>query len=394
MKNILVIALCVALIGFAGYNVVQNQNKAATSVDQPSLQPQNNSTTGTTTQDTTDIPAVSIVAENLDTPWALAFLPASQAGGPDESLLITERAGTVRLVDSQGTLQPTPVATLSTVEEIGEGGLLGITIHPQFSTNKYVYLYYTYDSANENTLNRVVRMTFQNNTLQNEEIIVDKIPGASNHNGGRIRFGPDGFLYIGTGDAQEPSQAQNTSTLGGKILRVTDDGKPAPGNVLNNAAYSYGHRNVQGLAWNSAGDLWATEHGRSGIQSGLDELNLVENGKNYGWPEIEGDEKRAGMEISERNSGSTTWAPSGADFVGDRLFFSGLRGQTLYEAVISGNTVAEVKEHFNGEYGRIREVITGPDGMLYITTSNKDGRGIPKNGDDKVLRINPNKLRT
>ena len=394
MKNILVIALCVALIGFAGYNVVQNQNKAATSVDQPSLQPQNNSTTGTTTQDTTDIPAVSIVAENLDTPWALAFLPASQAGGPDESLLITERAGTVRLVDSQGTLQPTPVATLSTVEEIGEGGLLGITIHPQFSTNKYVYLYYTYDSANENTLNRVVRMTFQNNTLQNEEIIVDKIPGASNHNGGRIRFGPDGFLYIGTGDAQEPSQAQNTSTLGGKILRVTDDGKPAPGNVLNNAAYSYGHRNVQGLAWNSAGDLWATEHGRSGIQSGLDELNLVENGKNYGWPEIEKKKKRAGMEISERGSGSTTWAPSGADFVGDRLFFSGLRGQTLYEAVISGNTVAEVKEHFNGEYGRIREVITGPDGMLYITTSNKDGRGIPKNGDDKVLRINPNKLRT
>lgn len=325
-----------------------------------------------------DAEVVTTVAENLDTPWAIAFLPE---GG----MLITERSGKVRLIDKGGNLQREPVAILSQVKEIGEGGLLGIVLHPDFATNNHIYLYYTYSSTGEDTFNRVVRMKYENSTLKDEKIIVDKIPGNSNHNGGRIKFGPDGDLYITTGDAQNPSQAQDTSTLGGKILRVTDEGKP----VESKFVYSYGHRNPQGIVWDKSGRLWETEHGRSGIQSGLDEVNIVEKGKNYGWPEIQGDETRDGMITPVANSGATnTWAPAGAAFVGDRLFFGGLRGQALYEGVIKGNNVT-IKEHFKNQFGRIREVIEGPDGMLYITTSNQDGRGNPQGGDDKVIKVNP-----
>lgn len=392
MKNIVVILLCVALIGIAGYKVMRN-NQSAPHTSSPQISQSPSVNIPTQSHTTNSIPQITVVAENLDTPWALVFLPADSADKADGRMLITERNGRVRMVDTNGSLLENPIATIKAVKEVGEGGLLGITLHPDFATNNYVYLYYTYASTNDNTLNRVVRMTFNNNTLTNEKIIVDRIPGASNHNGGRIKFGPDGFLYIGTGDAQNPSQAQSTSTLGGKILRVTDEGKPAPTNASGNSTYSYGHRNVQGLAWSSTGQLWATEHGRSGIQSGLDELNLIENGKNYGWPEIEGDETRMGMETPKQNSGgATTWAPSGAAFIGNRLFFSGLRGTALYEAIIEGTSVVEVREHLRGEYGRIREIVEGPDGMLYISTSNKDGRGIPKDGDDKIIRINPNTL--
>lgn len=324
----------------------------------------------------------TVIVENLDTPWSIAFLP-------DKSMLVTERAGRVRLIHSNGTLDPTPVAQIIGVAGIGEGGLLGITLHPDFSSNHYVYLYYTYSGNGSNTLNRVVRMTYANNRLSKEQIILDKIPGASNHNGGRIKFGSDRFLYIGTGDAENPSQAQNRNTLGGKILRITDEGKPAPGNPFGNPVYSYGHRNVQGLAWDENGRLWETEHG----SSAQDEVNLVEVGKNYGWPVIEGNETRAGMVTPRRNSGpDVTWAPSSAAFAGNSLFFAGLRGQTLYEAVLQNNQVTEIKEHFVQKYGRLREVVLGPDGLLYITTSNLDGRGDPQSGDDKIIRVNSAKL--
>lgn len=327
-----------------------------------------------------EIPKMTVVATGLDTPWAIAFLP-------DQSMLVTERKGTVRRIDMNGALDSNPVATLSQVKEMGEGGLLGITTHPDFENNKYVYLYYTYSSNGNDTLDRVVRMTYQNNTLTDEKIIVDKIPGAANHNGGRIKFGLDGLLYIGTGDAQNPSQAQDTSTLGGKILRVTDTGGVPSNNPFGNFVYSYGHRNVQGLTWDKQGKLWATEHGRSGVLSGLDEINQVEAGKNYGWPIIQGDETKPGMETAKKNSGSTTWAPAGVTSVSNSLFFGGLRGQTLYEAIISNGEVIELREHFEGEVGRIREVILGPEN-IYITTSNQDGRGIPKEGDDKIIRLN------
>lgn len=334
---------------------------------------------------------VTVVAQNLEVPWAIAFLPSSPTGGPDRSMLVTERAGRVRYVDQNG-LDSTSVATLSQVEEIGEGGLLGIALHPDFAKNNYVYLYYTYSSKGDNTLNRVVRMTYKDKKLTDEKIIVDAIPGAANHNGGRIKFGPDNMLYITTGDAQEPSLAQDRNSLAGKILRVTESGRAVANNPFNNKVFTLGHRNPQGLAWDSTGQLWSTEHGRSGVQSGLDELNLIISGKNYGWPTIQGNETRSGMVTPIKNSESTTWAPAGAAFVDGSLFFGGLRGQTLYEAVLDNDTVTEVKEHFNSQFGRIREVVVGPDNMLYITTSNRDGRGSPQAGDDKILRINPAKL--
>lgn len=326
---------------------------------------------------------LQVIAQGLDTPWGLAIFP-------DNSILVTERKGTVRLIDSSGVLQVAPVATISSVREIGEGGLLGITLHPSFAANNYVYVYYTYNASGNNTMNRVSRFTFINGKLSDEKTIVDAIPGAANHDGGRIKFGPDGNLYIGTGDAQEPSRAQDQNNLAGKILRVTENGDAVPGNPFNNRIYSYGHRNVQGLAWDTNGQLWATEHGRSGGLSGLDELNKIEAGKNYGWPEIQGTETRDGMVTPFKNSGNTTWAPSGMAFLNGSLYFSGLRGETLYKA--NPKDAADLKEYLKGEYGRIRDVVADSNGMLYVTTSNKDGRGVPDASDDRILRINPEKL--
>lgn len=381
-----VVGILIALFFLlAGYSLFLGQQikdvalpKISVSATIPPAQPSE-----TTPQE--DIPRLSVVAENLDTPWAIAFLP-------DKSMLVTERAGRLRLINPSGELLPTPIETISDVKEIGEGGLLGVAVHPQFASNHFIYLYYTYSSNNNNTQNRVVRFTFENNTLGNRTVLVDAIPGASNHDGGRIKFGPDGYLYITTGDSQDPSLSQTTTSLAGKILRVTDDGKPASGNPFNTRVYSYGHRNPQGLAWDDQGQLWATEHGRSGIQSGLDELNKITPGKNYGWDIIQGDQTRDGMVAPILHSGSsTTWAPGGLAYLNGKLYFGGLRGQGLYEATPQGNSAA-LKKYFDGELGRIRDVVVGPDNLLYITTSNRDGRGIPKNNDDKVYRVNPEKL--
>jgi glucose/arabinose dehydrogenase len=335
-------------------------------------------------QEISNASVTTVIAENLDTPWGIAFLP-------DGNMLVTERPGTVKHVNTkQKTV--TDVTQLRQVKEIGEGGLLGIALHPDFEKNNFVYFYYTYDAQGSNTRNRVVRMSYANNSLAQEKIIVDRIPGASNHNGGRIKFGPDRNLYITTGDAQEPSLAQERNSLAGKILRVTDEGQKVPGNPFNNQIFSYGHRNPQGITWDDKGNLWQTEHGRS-LPTGFDEINLIESGKNYGWPVIQGDESQSGMTTPVRHSGPTTvWAPGSAAIAKTSLFFGGLRGQALFEGVIDNGKITEVKEHFKGEFGRIREVVVGPDGMIYITTSNRDGRGNPAREDDRIVRIDPNKL--
>jgi len=375
-QKILIILVVLAVLATGGFFYLNNQR------------PQENTTQENlaTTTNQPDIPKMTVLATGLDTPWAIAFIP-------DGEILVTERAGRVRLIDSTGKLQEEPVAVLENVREISEGGLLGIALDPDFQSNNYVYLYYTYSSSLNNTLNRVVRMTYSGTRLTNETTIVDQIPGAPNHDGGKIKFGPDKFLYITTGDAQEPSKSQDRNSLAGKILRVTKDGQPAPGNPFNNLVYSMGHRNPQGIAWDSSGNLWETEHGPSGIQSGNDEINLIKPGQNYGWDIIQGNQTREGMVTPIRNSGITsTWAPGGTAFLDGSLYFGGLRGQALYQAVLSGTQVTDFKEHFKGELGRIREVIVGPDNLLYISTSNNDGRGSPKEGDDKIIKINPQKL--
>lgn len=320
---------------------------------------------------------VEVVAQGLEVPWALDFLP-------DGSIIFTERPGRVRMVGKDGKLLSEPLATIP-VKQIGEGGLLGIAVHPNFSNNHLVYLYFTYSGQGNNTLNRVARYKLENGKLVGEDVIVDKIPGAANHNGGRIKFGPDNFLYITTGDAENPSQAQDKNSLAGKILRVTNQ---ASSGQVKVEVYSYGHRNPQGLAWDNEGRFWATEHG----QSALDELNLIKQGVNYGWPTIRGDEKMAGLENPVLHSGpDITWAPSGAAYFQGSIFFGGLRGETLYEAVLESGQV-DLNGYLEGEFGRFRDVVMGPDNNLYITTSNKDGRGTVREGDDKIIRVDPQNM--
>jgi len=316
---------------------------------------------------------IEIIADNLQIPWEIVFLP-------DGDLLVTERPGTLKIIGKEGR-----VYTIDGVEHVGEGGLLGLVLHPQFQENHWIYLYFTTRNG-ESLTNRVERYRFKENRLSEKKSIIDNIPGASYHDGGRITFGPDGYLYITTGDAGSSNLAQDINSLAGKILRLKDDGSIPPDNPFGNAVYSYGHRNSQGLAWDDQGQLWATEHGRSGI----DELNLIEKGKNYGWPIIQGDETRVGMESPVAQSGSNeTWAPAGLAFWDNSLFFGGLRGEALYEAKIINDKQVDLIIHFRNEFGRIRAVILGPDGYLYITTSNTDGRGDPYPNDDKIIRINP-----
>ncbi len=375
-KYLVLLGIVVLIIGGIYYSQIKGRIPSSTV---------NKQLSESSVQANPDAPAVQELANNLDTPWSLVFLP-------DNSILVSERKGTVRKISADGVLDSNPVSTLSNVLEIGEGGLLGMTIHPEFEENKYIYFYYTYRNNGENTLNRVVRMTYENNQLSTEEIIVDAIPGASNHNGGEIAFGPDNYLYITTGDAQEPSQAQNTDSLAGKILRVTETGEEAPDNPFNNRTYSYGHRNPQGIVWDESGNLWSTEHGRSGVTSGLDEVNLIKAGTNYGWPDIQGNETENDMVTPIIHSGNTTWAPGSITFYKNAIYFSGLRGAALYKGTIENNSINSIDNYLQGEYGRIREVIVGPDGLIYISTSNKDGRGIPTGTDDRIIRINPEKL--
>src|SRR3990167_3481431 len=377
---VLIFILFIALILFRGLGRTDNTETKEGEIGN-SVVPQQSEPP----KETVEFPLISIFSQGLDTPWAIAFLA-------DGNLLVTERKGTVRLVSKDGVLQDSPVAVISSAKEVGEGGLQGITLHPDFESNGFLYLYYTYAGSEGNTLNRVVRMVYKDGKLAGEQILIDSIPGAANHDGGRIKFGPDKMLYITTGDAQNPSNAQDTDSLSGKILRVTYEGNPAAGNPFRNRVYSYGHRNPQGISWDANGTLWETEHGPSGLETGNDEFNRIDIGKNYGWPEIRGKETREGMVTPIIESGrSDTWAPAGLAYINGKFYFGGLRGQALYRVTLSGNS-AELETFFKGEFGRLREVIAGPDNMLYITTSNRDGRGDPESDDDKVIRVNPEKL--
>lgn len=318
-----------------------------------------------------------VIAENLEIPWELAFLP----GG---DILVTERTGRlVRIGQNQR------VYEIEGVQHVGEGGLLGMALHPEFEQNQWVYLYFT-TRVGEGLENRVERWRLEDDVLSERTVIFSGIPGARFHDGGRIAFGPDAMLYITTGDAGNGNLAQNIHSLAGKILRIQEDGSLPSDNPFDNAVHSFGHRNPQGIVWDEVGRLWSTEHGRSGPLSGFDELNLIEEGKNYGWPLIQGDERKTGLETPELHSGpSFTWAPGSVAHWDNSIFFGGLRGEALYEVPVDKAGFGDTKIHFFGEYGRIRTVRLGPDSMLYLTTSNRDGRGKPKAGDDKIIRINP-----
>jgi glucose/arabinose dehydrogenase len=317
---------------------------------------------------------IEIVADNLSVPWDIVELP-------DSDLLITERSGTLRRIGNT-----TIEYSISEVNETSEGGLLGIVLHPNFQENNYIYLYMTVDQGT-GLENQIVRYKFTDNDLREKKVIFSGIPGANTHDGGKIVFGPEGYLYVSTGDANNANSAQDTNVLSGKILRITDNGEIPVDNPFGNAVYSYGHRNPQGLVWDTENRLWSTEHGRSGARSGYDELNRIEIGVNYGWPVIEGDQEREGMRRPIAHSGpDETWAPGGISYADGELFFTGLRGARLYQATIIDNKNVSIQTHFIQEFGRLRASTIAGD-YLYISTSNKDGRGNPSSNDDRVFKI-------
>lgn len=311
-------------------------------------------------------PAVTgTVASDLKAPWSVVPLDDGKA-------LISQRdSGEILLLDAGTT---TVVGRLNAVVHEGEGGLLGLAVR-----GEQVYAYYT-----AATDNRVVVLDFDGRKLSNERTVVGGIPKGFIHNGGRIAFGPDGMLYIATGETGQPDLAQDRNSLAGKILRVRPNGRQAPGNPdPQSPVYSWGHRNVQGLAWDSQGQLWASEFG----QEDVDELNLIEPGNNYGWPLCEGPCDVAGMTNPQATwSPTATSSPSGMAIVDDVAWVAGLRGQALFEVRLNGRRAAEPQPWFSEEYGRLRDVVAAPGG-LWVLTNNTDGRGSPKPKDDRLLSV-------
>jgi quinoprotein glucose dehydrogenase len=333
---------------------------------------------------------IEIWVENLRIPWELVFLSEKKA-------LVTERAGLVRLIEN-GILQENPYKVIAEVEHIGEGGLMGLAKHPDYPDQKYLYVMYTYRENNA-IFNRVARYYDTGRSMEFDRFIINNIPGSRVHNGGRMAFGPDGMLYICTGDTWQAEIAQDINHLGGKILRLTPDGDiPLDNPFPNSPVYSLGHRNPQGLAWHPETDtLFSSEHGPSG-EFGLynkDIINVIEKGGNYGWPLVLGD-----ANIDQYIDPIIMWTqatpPSGMSFWNGHLFVATLGSQTLIRIglALSGD-LYEVKyidrllalDWSSGTYGRLRDVVVGPDNALYVLTNNHDGRGRPQEGDDKILRL-------
>ena len=360
--------ITIVLIGFAK-NAEKNAPKQVAATPKRILTKENSA------DNTKASPTVTTVATGLRVPWGLAFLP-------NGDLLATERGGNVRIIRKDLGLDQNILLSIQEVKEIGEGGLLGIAIHPDYPKKPYVYFYYTYKGNNANIQNRLVRFTLQKEKFSDPQVLIDNIPAASNHDGGRIKFGPDGKLYAATGDATIPYSAQDKNSLSGKILRMNKDGSVPEDNPFGNYAYSYGHRNPQGIAWNpDTMALYESEHG----QSRNDEINIIVKGGNYGWPTEctePGDYAAAIRCYSE-----FTLAPSGIAFYGNDLYVAGLRGSQLRRIVFDRDhkTILSEEELFSS-LGRTREVVEH-NGYLYISTSNRDGRGIPGLDDDKIIRI-------
>lgn len=306
----------------------------------------------------------------LHVPWSMVFLPDGTAviSERDSALLRSISSGS----GSGGSVSGGRAGVVGKVPDVvpgGEGGLLGLALSPNFASDRYLYAYFT--AAGDN---RIARMRLEDSggllRLGPAEIIFAGIPKASTHNGGRIRFGPDGYLYVGTGDSRRREQPQNTNALGGKILRLTPEGRPAPGNPFgDNPVYSLGHRNVQGLAWDSAGRLWASEFG----PEVNDELNLIVPGGNYGWPEVTGAPHRTGFLDAKLVWPSTAESsPSGLEIVGDTAYLGALRGQRVWAVRLGGEFAGDAVGYFTRQYGRIRNVSVAPDGRLWVLSNNQN----------------------
>ena len=337
---------------------------------------------------------VEKVAGGLEVPWSIVW-------APDGRMIFTERPGRVRVIEN-GTLKPQPLFVVPDVEASGESGLMSVALHPQFSGNHSLYLSYAYSSGGVRV--RVVRFRETPEGLVDRKVIIEDLPAAQYHAGCRIRFGPDGKLYVTTGDATRRELAQQLDSLAGKTLRLNDDGTVPQDNPFvgqPNARpeiWSLGHRNAQGMDWQPGSNLmFQTEHGPSGFDGpeGGDEVNIVERGKNYGWPIIHHKQTRAGLEPPLLEYTPACAPASGAFYRGSvfpqfrgNFFLGCLRGQRLVRVVLEGRRVVS-QEDLAKDYGRIREVAEGPDGNLYFSTSNRDGRGKAANDDDRIMRLAP-----
>ncbi|MFC7385510.1 PQQ-dependent sugar dehydrogenase [Sphaerisporangium rhizosphaerae] len=307
----------------------------------------------------------------LAVPWAIAFLPGGDA-------LVTER-GSPRLLRVSPSGEVSEAGVIEGVSPSGEGGSLGVAVSPRFAQDHYVFVYYT--AATEN---RIVRYRYQNR-LSDPVTILSGIPKGAIHNGGRLAFGPDGYLYATTGETGERPLAQALGTLGGKILRMTVDGKPAPGNPFENVIWSYGHRNVQGVAWDPDERMYASEFG----QNTYDEVNLIKKGGNYGWPGVEGFGGGDGYTDPLLTWSPAEASPSGMAYAKGSLWIAALRGTRLWQVPVIGiGRVGTPIAHYTGKYGRLRAVAATPDGSsLYVSTSNKDGHAPSTGGEDRILVI-------
>ncbi len=330
------------------------------------------------------LPAASAAPQDvmvgLDAPWGLAFLPSG-------AVLVTLRdRAVVLLLDAGGVREVTgPGASELSSGTVtgGEGGLLGVAVSPDFAQDRRVYLYRTAADGNQ-----VVRAELDGvaGTLGSLTPLLTGIPAAGNHNGGRLAFGPDGMLYVTTGDAGERPASQNPGSLAGKILRLTPDGEPAPGNpTAGSPVWSLGHRNVQGLGWDPTGRMFASEFG----QDTWDELNQITPGTDYGWPQVEGIGGVPGFADPFATWPTSEASPSGIAVTDDAVYLAALRGRRLWVVPLTPDGVGEPRAVLVGELGRLRAAAIGPDGALWLLTSNTDGRGEPREGDDRLVRMLP-----
>jgi glucose/arabinose dehydrogenase len=302
-------------------------------------------------------------------PWGIAFEPGGDA-------LVAERTtGKILRIAANGG-RPRTVMTVPGVSAVGEGGLLGLALSPHFSQDKLIYAYLTTASDN-----RIVRFRIGGKVRN----VVTGLQQAGIHNGGRIAFGPDGKLYAGVGDAGNTANAQDRGSRNGKILRMNPNGSVPAGNPFGSLVWTWGHRNVQGLAWDRRGRLWASEFG----QNTRDEVNLIRRGRNYGWPQVEGTGSTAGGRFTNPK---VTWStseasPSGAAIIGSNLYVAALQGECVWKIPLRGASLGKPTRMLAGRYGRIRTVAAAPDGTLWVATSNRDGRGSPRAGDDRIVAI-------
>jgi glucose/arabinose dehydrogenase len=345
----------------------------------------------TTSNSKSDDYTIEVFAENLSVPWSIVWTDKDR-------MFVNERPGRIRIIQN-GKLQDAPLLEVKEISTGSEEGLMGLAIDPNYSQNKYIYISYAYGKGDLSI--KVVRYKDNGNSLSDELVLIDKIPGAKNHAGCRLKFGPDGKLYITTGDATDRQIAQDLNNLGGKILRLNSDGTiPQDNPFPNSPVWTYGHRNPQGIDWYPGTNImYETEHGPSGFDGpgGGDEVNVIVKGSNYGWPVVSHEGKKEGM-VSPLLVYTPAEAPASGMFYKsgvisqfkNNFFFGCLRGRGIMRVIVDENNpekVVSFEKMKDVDFGRIREIAEGPDGAIYFSTSNKDGRGNPASNDDRIFRI-------